>query len=136
MVLSPKSENRCAHRERNGKQGDSKLGVLPNGRHLEVCNPEEIRFQGGHESCLQIFDTGEGVALATGGHEGEVPAQAKKELSRWPKLPPDGMNWPALHCREFPVKGRYERAGGTVTWQVGCPLSFRALDWMIPAGCE
>lgn len=55
-----KSENRCAHRERNGKQGDSKRGVLPNGRHLEVCNPEEIRFQGGHESCLQIFDTGEG----------------------------------------------------------------------------
>lgn len=38
----------------------TKLGVLPNGRYLEVCNPKEIRFQGGHESCLQIFDTGEG----------------------------------------------------------------------------
>lgn len=53
------------------------------------------------------------------------PAQAKKELSRWPKLPPDGMNWPALHCREFPVKG------GGMRGQVGrspgrlavlCPL--------------
>lgn len=25
----------------------------------EVCNPEETGFQGGHESCLQIFDMGE-----------------------------------------------------------------------------
>lgn len=25
----------------------------------EVCNPEETRFQGGRESCLQIFDMGE-----------------------------------------------------------------------------
>lgn len=39
---------------------------------------------------------------------GEVPAQAKKELSKWPKLPPDGMNEPALDGREFLVKGRWD----------------------------
>lgn len=46
---------------------------------------------------------------------------------RWNELACVG--WQGVSCYE-----RYERAGGTVTWQVGCPLPFRALGWLIPAG--
>lgn len=50
--------------------------------------------------------------------QGEVPAQAKKGLSKWPELPPDGMTSPALGDRKFPVMGglRGQVAGHLTGW--------------------
>lgn len=46
---------------------------------------------------------------------------------------PDGMSWPAWDGRAFPVmRGMRGQVG--CLWHIGCPLSFGAPDWMIPAG--
>lgn len=54
-----------ALRERNGKRAASNPGVLP----VEMCNPEDRRFQGRRGGCLQVLTLERGGAGKGGPEE-------------------------------------------------------------------
>ena len=124
MVLSAQQANNYALRE-----GGTKSQMPLNHVFFQMvgavaaCNPEETRFQGGREICLQILDVGEDGA-GERRSQGEVPTQALEELPVCPELPPDGMSWPALDDRVFPVvgdrRGQVGRSPGRLAGL--CPL--------------